>query len=183
MSGQDGGRRKAPTGHHMGRRSRKRAQPAGSAPEGEAASRGGRDADRSEPPPSRRGRTSLEDRPPAPWGAFPLTELLTLAGIVLMAWGFLAGAGAGGNSKIAAGLAIASIAGLELAIREHVAGFRSHTTLLSGAVTILAIVVLGLGAGLDTLGILLLAGLAAFIGSFVGLRELFKRRSGGLSFR
>ncbi len=125
----------------------------------------------------------MEDRPPPLWGAFPLTEQVTLAGIVLMAWGFLAGAGPGGNSKIAAGLAIASIAGLELAIREHLAGFRSHTTLLSGAVAILAIVVLGLGAGLDTLGILLLAGLTAFIGSFVGLRELFKRRSGGLSFR
>ncbi len=62
-------------------------------------------------------------------------------------------------------------------------GFRSHTTLLSGAAAILAIVVLGLGAGLDTLGVLLLAGLAVFAGSFVGLRELFKRRSGGLSFR
>lgn len=125
----------------------------------------------------------MEDRPPPLWGAFPLTELVTLAGIVLMAWGFLSGAGGNGRSKVAAGLAIASIAGLELAIREHVTGFRSHTTLLSGAVAILAIVVLGLGAGLDTLGILLLAGLAAFAGSFAGLRELFKRRSGGLSFR
>ena len=125
----------------------------------------------------------MEDRPPPPWAPFPLTELLTLAGIVLMTWGFLDGAGASGNSKLAAGLAIASIAGLELAIREHVTGFRSHTTLLSGAAAILAIVVLGLGAGLNTLGILLLAGLAVFAGSFVGLRGLFKRRSGGLSFR
>ena len=125
----------------------------------------------------------MDDRPPPLWGAFPLTELITLAGIVLMAWGFLGGAGKGGDAKIAAGLAIASIAGLELAIREHVTGFRSHTTLLSGAVAIFVIVALGLGAGLETLGVLLLAGLAAFTGSFVGLRELFKRRSGGLSFR
>ena len=88
-----------------------------------------------------------------------------------------------GNAKIAAGLAIASIAGLELAVREHVTGFRSHTTLLSGGAAILTIVVLGLGAGLETLGFLLLSGLVAFAGSFVGLRELFRRRSGGLSFR
>jgi len=156
----------------MGRRSRKRTPPAGQAR-----------AKAHFPPAGRRARASLEDRPRAPWGAFPLTELLTLAGIILMAWGFLAGGGQSGNRKIAAGLLIASLAGLELAIREHLAGFRSHTTLLSGAFAILAIVALGLGAGLDTLGLLLLAGLVAFTGSFVGLRQLFKRRSGGLSFR
>jgi hypothetical protein len=100
-----------------------------------------------------------------------------------MVWGFFSEGGRNGNSKIAAGLAIASIAGLELAIREHVTGFRSHTTLLSGAVAILVIVVLGLGAGLSTLGLLLAAGALAFGGTFLGLRELFKRRSGGLSFR
>ena len=131
----------------------------------------------------RPGRTRLEDRPPPLWGSFPLTELVTLAGIVLMVWGFLAGPGREGNAKIAAGLAIASLAGLELAVREHVTGFRSHTTLLSGAVAIVAILALGLGAGLDTLGLLLIGGAVAFAGSFFGLRELFRRRSGGLSFR
>jgi hypothetical protein len=100
-----------------------------------------------------------------------------------MVWGFLSGPGKNGNAKIAAGLAISSLAGLELAIREHVTGFRSHTTLLSGAVAILTIVVMGLGVGLETLGVLLLFGLVAFLAAFVCLRELFKRRSGGLSFR
>ena len=89
----------------------------------------------------------------------------------------------GRAARDAAGLAIASIAGLELAIREHLTGFRSHTTLLSGATAIITILVLGLGAGLATLGILLSAALLAFAGAFIGLRELFKRRSGGLSFR
>ncbi|MGI8945093.1 MAG: hypothetical protein ACR2GL_02490, partial [Thermoleophilaceae bacterium] len=148
--------------------------------------RAGRDRSRGRAAPAaprRRARGSIADRPPPLWGAFPLTELITLAGIALMAWGFLAGAGRDQNAKIAAGLAIASIAGLELAVREHVTGFRSHTTLLSGAVAIVTILVLGLGAGLETLGLLLGAGLAAFAGSFVGLRGLFRRRSGGLSFR
>lgn len=134
-------------------------------------------------PAPRRVRPSPADRPQPLWGAFPLTELVTLAGIVLMVWGFLSGPGTDGNSKIGAGLAIASIAGLELAVREHVTGFRSHTTLLSGAVAVLTIVVLGLGAGLDTLGVLVLVGLVAFAGSFLALRQLFKRRSGGISFR
>jgi hypothetical protein len=97
--------------------------------------------------------------------------------------GFLAGAGRDGNSKIAAGLVIASIGGLELAVREHVTGFRSHTTLLSGAIAILVIVVLGLAVRLKTLGFLVLAGGAAFVGAFALLRELFRRRSGGLPFR
>ena len=131
----------------------------------------------------RPARPTIDDRPPPLWGSFPLTELVTLAGIVLMTWGFLSGTGSDGNAKIAAGLLIASIAGLELAVREHVTGFRSHTTLLSGAVGILVIVALGLGAGLETLGFLVVAGAAAFAGSFLALRELFKRRSGGLSFR
>src|SRR4051812_9077006 len=73
-------------------------------------------------PRGRPGRPSPEDRPPAFWAPFPLSELLTLAGIVLMVWGFVSGVGDGGNNKIVAGLAIASIGGLELAVREHVTG-------------------------------------------------------------
>jgi hypothetical protein len=133
--------------------------------------------------PPRAGRPSSEQRPPALWAPLPLTELLILAGLVLMGWGFLQGVGEKGNSKIAAGLAIASIAGMELSMREHVTGFRSHTTLLAGAVAIAAIVVVGLLIGVQTLGVLLITGLLVFGGSFYWLRELFKRKSGGLSFR
>ena len=181
----------------MGRRSRKRSNDGVHDAERSGAGRAQRDAARRERArkagigagkepvraPGRAGRPSAEERPPPLWGAFPLTELVILAGIVLMVWGFLSEGGRDGNARIAAGLAIASIAGLELAIREHVTGFRSHTTLLSGAVAIVVIVVLGLGAGLRTLGLLLLAGAVAFGATFVGLRELFRRRSGGLSFR
>jgi hypothetical protein len=113
----------------------------------------------------------------------PLTELIILAGIVLMGWGFLQGVGEEGNVKIAAGLAVVSIAGLELSVREHVTGFRSHTTLLAAAAAIAAIVVMGFVIGVQTLGILLIAGLLVFGGALFGLRELFKRKSGGLTFR
>lgn len=179
----------------MGRRSRKRAVETGS-PAASGGTRAERDAARRErarlarasgelkpSPRPRPGRPSADERPPPLWDPFPLTELVILAGIVLMAWGFLSGAGHGANAKLAAGLAIAALAGLELAIREHVTGFRSHTTLLAGAVAIVVIVGLGLGAGLDVLGVLLIAGVGAFAASFYGLRELFKRRSGGLGFR
>jgi hypothetical protein len=139
-----------------------------------------------EPARSRRDagrRPALDERPPPLWAPFPLTELLVLAGIVLMAWGFVDGGGRDANAKLAAGLAVASLAGLELAIREHLTGFRSHTTLLAGATAIVTILALGLGLGLDMLGPLLIAALVAFVGSFYGLRQLFKKRSGGVAFR
>ena len=48
-------------------------------------------------------------------GRFPLTELVILGGIVLMVWGFSRARTTTATRKIAAGLAIASLAGLELA--------------------------------------------------------------------
>ena len=180
----------------MGKRSRKRTLDGGAPASGEGTTRAERDAARqarvreakaaparAASPRARPGRPSLDERPPPLWAPLPLTELIILAGIGLMGWGFLQGVGGDGNSKIAAGLAIASIAGMELSLREHVTGFRSHTTLLAGAAAIAAIVVLGFVIGVQTLGILLITGLLVFGGSFFALRDLFKRRSGGLSFR
>ena len=179
----------------MGKRSRKRHE-GGEVTAGAGTTRAERDAARqararqakaaparADTPRPRPGRPSTDERPPPLWAPFPLSELIILAGLVLMVWGFLQGVGDEGNSKIAAGLAIASIAGLELSVREHVTGFRSHTTLLAGAVAIAAVVVAGVAGTVQTLGVLLIIGLLVFAGSFYGLRELFKRRSGGLSFR
>jgi len=179
----------------VGKRSRKRAGDGASAASADSSTRAERDAARRaraervrkglpEPAARRRGgRPGLDERPPPLWGAFPLTELLVLAGIVLMAWGFLEDGGREANAKLAAGLAIASLAGLELAVREHVTGFRSHTTLLAGVVAILTILALGLGAGVDILGWLLLGAAVAFAAAFAALRALFRRRSGGVAFR
>ncbi len=128
----------------MGKRSRKRAVSTGSPAAGttraerDAARRERARAARANPaaaakPRARPGRTSIDERPPPLWGSFPLTELVTLGGIVLMVWGFFSGPEGDGQARIAAGLAIASLAGLELAVREHVTGYRSHTTMLAAA--------------------------------------------------
>ena len=74
-----------------------------------------------------------EQRPPAPWGSFPLVELVVLFGLGLFVVGFFFVEGSRGTQLFATGLAIASLAGLELSIREHFGGFRSHSTLLAGA--------------------------------------------------
>ena len=129
-----------------------------------------------------RGRPSIDDRPPAPWGSFPLSELTIFLAIVLIIVGFVIG-GSRGPIVAAAGLALGSLGGLEISIREHFAGYRSHSLLLAGALGMLTITVIALVAGKVLIPILLGAGLIAFGAGFVGFREAFKRRSGGVSFR
>src|SRR3954471_11343775 len=104
----------------MGRRSRKRGE----------STRSERDAARRERAAAPAPRRKKSDRPAAAWGSFPLSELIILLGIVLILWG--AARGSGGEEMLAAGLVIASLGGGELALRGHLAGFRSHTSLLAG---------------------------------------------------
>jgi hypothetical protein len=154
----------------MGRRSRKR---------GGVTTRAERDAARRERPARRR---PASDRPQAAWGSFPLSELVILIGIVVMVWGFLSGRDKG-DERVAAGLLIASLGGGELALREHLAGYRSHSALLAGVVAFVVVTAVALGFGPVKVWVLLLAGAAVFAAAFYAMRELFKRRSGGLGFR
>ena len=126
-------------------------------------------------------RPPREERPPAPWGTFPLSELLILIGIALIVWGVLTGRD--GQERFLAGLAVASLGGAELALREHLAGYRSHTTLLAGVAAFIAVTAVALGLGPVKVWLLLVLGAAVFGGTFWVMRELFKRRSGGLGFR
>jgi len=129
-----------------------------------------------------RGRPSIDDRPPAPWGNFPLSELAVLISIILLIASFVV-RGNQGVVMFAAGLLLGALAGLEVSIREHFAGFRSHSSLLAGAIAVAAITVIALAAGKIFLPLLLVAGLVVFGISFWSFREAFKRRSGGVSFR
>jgi hypothetical protein len=155
----------------MGRRSRKRGE----------STRAERDAARRRragDPLPRRARTG---RPAPPWGNFPLSELVILLGIVLIVWGALRGEG--GEEMLVSGLVIASLGGGELALREHLAGYRSHSSLLAGVAAFISVSVAALGFGPVRVWVLAVVGGAVFAGTFYAMRELFKRRSGGLSFR
>ncbi len=164
----------------MGRRSRKRGD----------STRAERDAARLErarqqqlgsSPRPRPGRRSLHERPSAPWGSFPLSELVIFLGIVLILVGAVQGSD--GARFIAAGLVIAGLGGGELALREHMAGYRSHSSLLAGAAAFVVVTAVALGLGPVQLWVLVLLGIAVFAATFYAMRELFKRRSGGLGFR
>jgi hypothetical protein len=145
--------------------------------------RAAREAATGESQPARpeRARRSDPDRPPPPWGGFPLVELVILISLVLLIVGFFFVGETRGTVMIAAGLTLGSLAALELTIREHFTGYRSHTTVLAGFGTV---IVLGIGFWMEWPQILkLAAGAATFAIGFYGFREAFKRRSGGLGFR
>ena len=80
------------------------------------------------------------------------------------------------------GLTLASLAGLELAIREHFAGYRSHNLLLGAAVGVPVFGALLLATKIPT-GICVVAGLLAFGGTAWLFASAFRRRSGGALFR
>ena len=48
----------------------------------------------------------------------------------------------GNPVAIAVGVVLGCLAGLELSLREHFAGYRSHTTLLAGTAFVLTVAVL-----------------------------------------
>ena len=101
-----------------------------------------------------------------------------LAGIVLL----LIGVFGSDPTAIGVGVVLAGLGGLEVSVREHFAGYRSHTTLLAGTVFVLVT------GGLFYLGGLILAiclavGAVSFLAAFLALRRAFQRASGGLSFK
>jgi hypothetical protein len=120
-----------------------------------------------------------DDEPPkGPWGSFPLTQLTVLAGLVLLILGLITNS----LTQIVVGLLLGSAGGLELSIREHFAGYRSHTTLLAGVVFCVIAGVSYFAAGL-VLWQALALGVTAFAISFWGFRRAFQKVSGGLSYR
>jgi uncharacterized integral membrane protein len=101
-----------------------------------------------------------------------------LAGIVALVVGIVSK----DPTMIGVGVVLAALGGLEVSAREHFAGYRSHTTLLSGTVFVLVTGILFYLAGL-VLAICLAAGAASFVTSFYLLRRAFQKASGGLSFK
>lgn len=176
----------------MGRRSRRReatGEPGGGSSRAERDAARERGAETAEAARAGPRRSRGPGRPQPPWGSFPLTELVVLLGIVLAFAGLIVGVEDSSRARtmFTAGVVLGMLGGLELAVRDHFAGYRSHTTLLSGAAAVAATVVAGLvlrelAPGLP-FPVILVVAVVAFATAFPLLRRAFQRRSGGLSFR
>jgi hypothetical protein len=134
------------------------------------------------PAPARRPARLTDERPKAPWHPVPLVELCVLVGLVLIVLGFFTGVDSDrGRLALLSGLVLASLGGLDTALREHFAGFRSHSTLLAA---LPAVLVAG-GLFFARAPWVAVAGgtVLAFAAAFWVFRAAFRRRSGGSSFR
>src|SRR3954451_516715 len=160
----------------MGRRSRKRTAP----PPHER-----RDPPVAAParprPPQASRRARLEEAPKPPWHPFPLVELCILGGLVLMVVGFVKGGNRGGLFAIC-GIALVGVASLELAVREHFGGYRSHSSLLAAALGVGTMLVLGIGLQVTRV-VAIGIGAGIFGAAFLWLRAASRRRTGGVALR
>jgi hypothetical protein len=123
----------------------------------------------------------MADAPKAPWSPFPLTELIVLLAMALIVGGVLTDGGRRG-ALLGCGFALVSLAGLELALREHFAGYRSHSTLLAAASAIVVDAPLFLWTGLPQIALLAIGG-GVFVLVLMRMRRAFRARSGGVGFR
>jgi hypothetical protein len=126
-------------------------------------------------------RARMDEAPKAPWSPFPLVELCILVAIVMIVAGFVAGGDRRGL-LLGCGFALVSLASIELALREHFAGYRSHSSLLAGCCAIGSVAPLFFLTDLPY-EVLLVVAAGVFAGAFWGLRRAFVRRTGGLGFR
>jgi len=153
----------------MGRRSRAR-RAAGIAPASPT------------PPPAPRPAPLSDERPKAPWHPFPLVELCVLVGIVLIVLGLIVGFDSDrGQLALVCGVLLASLGGLDTAVREHFNGYKSHSSVLAGLPGVIAAAALFFARApwiVVAVGAALVFGVALW-----GFRAAFRRRSGGLSFR
>src|SRR4051794_12867510 len=131
-------------------------------------------------------RRGTREAPAAPWGSFPLTELVVLIALVLGVIGFIRFDHHTGKVMVAAAMCLGSLGGLEVSIREHFAGFRSHTTLLAASCAVGSMILISVIAGKCTDTIRVLVGGVGLFGFRTGIYvpcQVFVRRSGGLGFR
>ena len=121
---------------------------------------------------------TADERPQAPWGNFPLGPLSILAGLVLIVIGVI-------NTDpvlMTMGVGIGAVGGLELSIREHFTGFRSHTTLLAGIVFVATVWICFYVIQLVP-WVCLVIGAALAVPALILFRKRFEKASGGLSYK
>jgi hypothetical protein len=137
-----------------------------------------------------RGAGAAGERPRPPWYPLPLSELLILVGAIGTFVGLSRGVSHGGPALFA-GLAAVMIGTIEVTLREHLGGYRSHTLILALLPTILfhSAVALGVAAftrvpsWLNVVLLLLDVALFAFLFKLLRARFIDARRERTFSGR
>lgn len=120
----------------------------------------------------------IDERPErlnAPWHPFPLVEISVLAGICLIVLGLFRPDEQGGRVLLSLGVALGALGGLDTSVREHFAGYRSHTLVLAAFPAVAAAAVSAF-AGLPLYGVVALM-LGVFGGAFLALRRVWDRKA------
>jgi uncharacterized membrane-anchored protein len=81
-------------------------------------------------PPARPAQRAAGERPQAPWHPLPLSELLILVGAIGTVIAWLRGVESNG-ALLGAAIGAVVIGTVEVTLREHLSGFRSHTWMLA----------------------------------------------------
>jgi hypothetical protein len=115
------------------------------------------------------------ERPKAPWSPFPLIEICVLIGIICIVIGLVRRNDAGGRAILGLGFALGALGGLDTTVREHFAGYRSHTLVLS-AFPAVAVTIIAALAGVPTIVVPLLTA-AVFVAVYTALRRVWDRTS------
>ena len=111
------------------------------------------------------------ERPLGVFGRVPVSEAAILGGLVAAVVGFLRHS----HLAIIVGLAITGLGVMEVAGREHFAGFRSHSALLAGVPAVgLEAAIAGLLGDPHDRGVLLIVVVPVFALFFWGLRHRFQ---------
>jgi hypothetical protein len=113
---------------------------------------------------------ALGERPPSPFGGLPVSELAILVGLVGVIVGFV-----NGGPALIVGVVVCVLAVAELTAREHLSGFRSHTTLLAAFPALMTQATVRIVGGAAGGRAVLLPAAGVFAGSFWLLRRRFQR--------
>lgn len=113
-------------------------------------------------------------RPLAVWHPWPVSELAILGGIVVLVVGL--SRGAGGFSTAVFGVLLCAVGSFEVAVREHLTGFRSHALVLALVPTIVLHLVIAatVGAPVARGPLLLLVDIVVFLALLWQLGRLFR---------
>jgi hypothetical protein len=132
-----------------------------------------------------RAKRREDERPQPLWGSFPLSEIVILVGLAMFVIGFVFMQEEPRNRIVGGiGLLLGALAGGEVAVREHFAGYRSHTSLLAGAAGVGSVAaVLAIGRQDIPLWVGVAIGFAVGGTAAYFLLRAFRRASGGASIK